>query len=134
MSKLSKHVLLGVGLAALLFETAARPALSVDKVSLFKVTTPRGDIVIGLSHDDLRRLDEDGPRKSKVQNAAIVSKAIADHGELKVWQYSERKTGDDDIIYVPVKYFGLQWRDAMRVENFPTRQKVVAIDEYTMRQ
>lgn len=125
MSKLSKQALLGVGLAGLLFEIVARPALTVDKVSLFKVTTPRGEMVIGLTHDELGKM--------KGRDADAVAKAIANQGALDVWQYGERKVGKGEVVHVPIKYVGLQWRDAIRVENFPTRAKIVPISEYSMR-
>jgi len=126
MSKMSKQALLGIGLAGLMFEIVARPALSVDKVSLFKVTTPRGEIVIGLTYSELEKM--------KGHDAGTVAKTIADQGTLDVWQYDERKVGKGETMHVPVKYVGLQWRDAIRVENFPTRTKVVPINEYPMRQ
>ncbi len=126
MSKMSTHVLLGIGLAGLMFEIVARPALSVDKVSLFKVTTPRGEIVIGLTYSELEKM--------KGHDADTVAKAIANQGTLDVWQYDERKVGKGETMHVPVKYVGLQWRDAIRIENFPTRTKVVPINEYSMRQ
>lgn len=126
MSKLSKQALLGIGLAGLLFEIVARPALSVDKVSLFKVTTPRGEMVIGLTHDELEKM--------KGHDAETVAKAIANQGTLEVWQYDERKVGKGEVMHVPVKYVGLQWRDAIRIETYPTRSKVVPINEYSMRQ
>lgn len=126
MSKMSKQALLGIGLAGLLFEIVARPALSVDKVSLFKVTTPRGEMVIGLTYDELTRM--------KGHDAGAVAQAIANQGALDVWQYGERKVGKGEIVHVPIKFVGLQWRDAIRVENYPTRTKVVPISEYSMRQ
>lgn len=126
MSKLSKQALLGIGLAGLLFETIARPALSVEKVSLFKVTTPRGDIVIGLTYEELEKL--------KGHDADAVAKAIASQGALDVWQYGERKDGKGEVTHVPTKFVGLQWRDAIRIENFQTRSKVIPISDYSMRQ
>lgn len=125
MSKLSKKALLGIGLAGLMFEIVARPALAVDKVSLFKVTTPRGEMVIGLTYNELEKM--------KGHDAGTVAKAIANQGTIEVWQYGERKIGKGEIMHVPVKYVGLQWRDAIRVETYPTRSKVVPISEYSMR-
>lgn len=126
MSKLSKQALLGIGLAGLLFETVARPALSVDKVSLFKVMTPRGEIVIGLTYEELEKMHG--------HDANAVAKAIANQGALDVWQYDERKDRTGEITHVPTKFVGLQWRDAIHIENFPTRMKVIPISDYSMRQ
>lgn len=126
MSKLSKQALLGIGLAGLLFETVARPALSVEKVSLFKVTTPGGEIVIGLTYDELEKM--------KGHDAGTVAKTIASQGALDVWEYGERKTGRGDEVFVPLKIVGLQQSDAVRVESYRTRTKVVPIGDYSMRQ
>ena len=54
MSARSRHTVLGIGLPALLLETVVQePFFTTSKIALFKVTTPRDTIVIGLSRDEL---------------------------------------------------------------------------------
>jgi len=47
---ISKRLLLGLGLAALIMESlVVQPAFAADKVSLFKIITAKDEIVIGIS-------------------------------------------------------------------------------------
>ena len=54
--RISKRLLLGLGLATLLVESLAfHPALAADKVSLFRVITTRDEIVIGIPEGELAK-------------------------------------------------------------------------------
>ena len=55
---ISKRLLCGLGLAALIMESVViQPAFAADKVSLFKVITARDEIVIGISEGDLAQME-----------------------------------------------------------------------------
>jgi hypothetical protein len=56
--RISKRLLLGLGLTTLLVESLAfHPALGADKVSLFKVITTRDEIVIGIPEAEFAKMD-----------------------------------------------------------------------------
>jgi hypothetical protein len=92
------------------------PALAADKVSLFKVITARDEIVIGLSDDELAKMDG---------NAAGVAKTLVAKGSLGVWQYAVRKAANGDLEQAPLRKIGLIAHDSLRVEPFPTPLKVL---------
>ena len=121
MSKLSRILLLGLGLAGVIMESIViQPAFAADKVSLFKVITAKDEIVIGLSDGELAGMDG---------NAGGVAKALVARGSLSVWQYAVRKAPTGDLEQAPLHKIGLIASDALRVEPYPTPLKVAPIDE-----
>jgi hypothetical protein len=121
MSKFSKRMLLGLGLASFIMESiVVQPAFAADKVSLFKVITAKDEIVIGLSDGDLAQMDG---------NAGGVAKALVAKGSLSVWQYAVRHAPTGDLEQAPLHKIGLIASDALRVEPYATPLKVVPIDE-----
>jgi hypothetical protein len=96
------------------------PALAADKVSLFKVVTAKDDIVIGLSDDELSKMDG---------NAAGVAKALVSKGSLGVWQYAVRKAANGDLEQAPLRKIGLIATESLRVEPYATPLKVLPIEE-----
>ena len=84
MSKTSRRLLLGIGLAGLIMECIViQPASAADKVSLFKVVTSKDEIVIGLSDTELAQMEGN--------NAGGVARMLVAKGSLSVWQYAVRK-------------------------------------------
>ena len=115
--EVSKRLLL----ACLTMESLlAYPALAADKVSLFKVVTAKDEIVIGLSDDELSKMDG---------NAAGVAKALVAKGTLGVWQYAVRKAANGDLEEAPLRRIGLIAADSLRVEPYATPLKVLPIEE-----
>ncbi len=96
------------------------PAFAADKVSLFKVITARDEIVIGLSDEELSKMDG---------NAAGVAKALVAKGSLGVWQYAVRKATNGDLEQAPLRKIGLIATDSLRVEPYATPLKVLPIED-----
>jgi len=120
--RISKRLLLGLGLATFLMESVViQPALAADKVSLFKVITTRDEIVIGISEADLAQIEG--------QNAGGVAKALVAKGSMSVWQYAVRKSASGDLEQSPLHKIGLIASDSLRVEPYATPLKVLPIDE-----
>jgi len=67
---------LGFGLAVLVLEffLSQQSALATDKISLFKVITTKDEIVIGLTDDELSKIDG--------RNAGGVAKMLAAKGAM----------------------------------------------------
>jgi hypothetical protein len=101
-------------------ELLVNPAFAADKVSLFKVVTAKDEIVIGLSDDELSKMDG---------NAAGVAKALVAKGSLGVWQYAVRKAASGDLEQAPLRKIGLIANDSLRVEPYATPLKVLPIEE-----
>ncbi len=121
----STHIVLGLGLAGLIVEAiVSHPALTVDKVKLFRVTTPDSEIVIGLTKDELAQL----PGK----DAAAVTKVLGERGAMNVWQYAVRRGVNGEQEQAPVKKFVLTANSALQVEPYKTQLRVVPIAEEKM--
>jgi hypothetical protein len=120
MSQTSKRLLLGIGLAGLLLEGLVNhPALATDKVSLFKVITPRDEVVIGIPDTELSQLDG--------KNAGGVVKMLKANGTMTAWQYEVRKAEAGALEQAPLRKIGLMASDTVRVEPFTSPLKVVPI-------
>jgi hypothetical protein len=77
--RISKRLLLGVGLATFLMESVViQPALAADKVSLFKVITAKDEIVIGIGEADLAQVE--GQNAGGVAKALVADERVAVRG------------------------------------------------------
>ena len=122
MLRVSKRLLLGLGLAGLIMESVVSvPAFAADKVSLFKVITAKDEIVIGLSNDELAQVDG--------RNAGGIAKMLVAKGSMSVWQYAVHKSSSGDLEQAPLHKVGLIAADSLRVEPYATPLKVLPIDE-----
>ena len=122
MSPTSSRLLLGIGLASLIMECIViQPAFAADKISLFKVITSKDEIVIGLSDDELAKLDG--------RNAGGIAKMLVAKGSMSVWQYAVRKAPTGDLEQAPLRQVGLIASESLRVEPYASPLKVVPIEE-----
>lgn len=102
-----------VRIGALAFLLAgSHAAWSQDKVQtlLFKVITDKDEIVIGLNEIELKLIGGTG--------AGDVARALADKGELTVWQYAVKKAANGDLQQTPHQQVGLLAKGAFRVEPY----------------
>ena len=120
MSKTSNRLLLGIGFAGLVLESIVNhPALATDKVSLFKVITPRDEVVIGLPESELSHLDG--------KNAGGIVKMLRANGTMTAWQYEVRKVEAGALEEAPLRKIGLMATDTVRVEPYTSPLKVIPI-------
>ena len=118
----SNRLLLGLGAAILIMESfVTQPAFAADKVSLFKIITPKDEIVIGISEDDLAQMDG--------KNAGGIAKMLVAKGSLSVWRYAVHKSASGDLEQAPLHKIGILASDSLRVEPYATPLKVLPIDE-----
>ena len=122
MSPTSSRLLLGIGLAGLIMEcTMIQPAFAADPVSLFKVITSKDEIVIGLSADELAKLEGN--------NAGGIAKMLVAKGSMTAWQYAVRKAPTGDLEQAPLRQVGLIASESLRVEPYASPLKVIPIGE-----
>ena len=117
---ISKRAGLGVALACLMGSMMVQGALADDKVSLFKVITAKDEIVIGLTGDELKQMNDD---------AGGIAKALVAKGSLSVWKYAVRKAPSGDLEQAPLQKVGLISTESLRIEPYATPLKIVPIDE-----
>ena len=121
MSPTSARLLLGIGLAGLIMESAViQPAFAADKVSLFKVITTKDEIVIGLTDDELAQIEG--------RNAGGIARMLVAKGSMSAWRYAVRKAPTGDLEQAPLHQVGLIASESLRVEPYATPLKVVPIE------
>lgn len=120
--QISKRLLLGVGAAAFVMESALiQPAFAADKVSLFKIITTKDEVVIGIPDDELAQIDG--------KDAGGIAKMLVAKGSISVWQYAVHKSTTGDLEEAPLRKIGLIAADSLRVEPYASPLKVLPIDE-----
>lgn len=94
--------------------SAAAPAAwaQAGKTTLFKVVTPKDDVVIGLSEAELKALGGN--------DAGAVAQALAQKGSLTVWQYNVKRGPNNEPQQAPTAKIGLLANTALRIEPYAT--------------
>jgi hypothetical protein len=117
---LQREVLLCGSLAVLLLSTAPglitpaliTPALAEEsKTSLFKIVTVKDEIVIGLSTDELKALGG--------TDASAVAHALAQKGDMAVWQYNVHRGANGELQQAPTAKIGLIANSSLRSSPTP---------------
>jgi len=81
-------------------------ALAQDQIRLFKLVSPKDEVVIGLSADELRTF---GPRPD-LDNLA---QHLASAGEMTVWQYAVRKDASGTLQQAPLRRIAIFRNDGI---------------------
>ena len=119
---ISKRLLLGLGTACLIMESVViQPAIAADKVSLFKVITPKDEIVIGMSDDELAQVDG--------RDAGGIARMLVAKGSMSVWRYAVHKSAGGDLEQAPLHKVGLIASESLRIEPYASPLKVLPVDE-----
>jgi hypothetical protein len=104
-------------LAALMAGGAQAALAQQDKTDLFKVVTVKDEIVIGLSADELKALGG--------SDASAVAHALAQKGDLTVWQYNVHRGPNGELQQAPTAKIGLLANASLRVEPYTTPYVIV---------
>jgi hypothetical protein len=104
-------------LAVLILAPAPAAWPQETKTDLFKVTTVKDEIVIGLSADELKTLGG--------SDASAVAHALAQKGDLTVWQYNVHRAQNGELQQAPTAKIGLLANSSLRVEPYTTPYVIV---------
>jgi len=106
--------------AAMLFAVwPAAPASAEDQVRLFKIVSPKDEIVIGLTTEELRSF---GP----LPDLDNLARHLATAGEMTVWQYAVRKDQAGTLQQAPLRRIAIFRNDTLRIEPYATPLPVIA--------
>ncbi len=106
------------GAVALLAFIGAHGAWAQEvKMNLFKIVTVKDEIVIGLSADELQALGG--------SDASAVAHALAQKGDLTVWQYNVHRGPNGEMRQAPTAKIGLLANSSLRVEPYTTPYAIV---------
>ena len=104
-------------LAAFILAGSQAARAEEAKIDLFKVVTVKDEIIIGLSADELSAL---GGR-----DASAVAHALAQKGDLTVWQYNVHRGPNGELQQAPTAKIGLLANSSLRVEPYTTPYAVL---------
>ena len=107
----------GAAFALLAFNSTDGAWAQETKMNLFKIVTVKDEIIIGLSADELKALGGN--------DAAAVAHALAQKGDLTVWQYNVHRGQNGEIQQAPTAKIGLLANSSLRVEPYTTPYQIV---------
>jgi hypothetical protein len=119
----SRRRLVSLGALAGLFLATGQAASAQDnknsesKMQLFKVTTVKDEIIIGLSADELKAVGGN--------DAGAVAHALAQKGDMTVWQYNVHRGATGELVQSPTAKIGLLANASLRVEPYATTYTIV---------
>jgi len=87
------------------------------KMNLFKIVTVKDEIIIGLSPDELQALGGN--------DASAVAHALAQKGDLTVWQYNVHRGQNGEMQQAPTAKIGLLANASLRVEPYTTPYQIM---------
>ncbi|QOZ08369.1 hypothetical protein [Bradyrhizobium sp. CCBAU 51765] len=87
------------------------------RMNLFKIVTIKDEIVVGLSQEELQALGGN--------DASAVAHALAQKGDLTVWQYSVHRGPNGELQQAPTAKIGLLANASLRVEPYTTPYRIV---------
>ena len=106
------------GAAVALLTLATQGAWAQEmKMNLFKVVTVKDEIIIGLSAEELRSLGGN--------DASAVAHALAQKGDLTVWQYNVHRGQNGELQQAPTARIGLLANASLRVEPYSTPYQIM---------
>jgi hypothetical protein len=106
------------GALAIVMLTVAQGAWAQEKkMNLFKVITVKDEIVIGLSADEMKALGG--------TDAGAVAHALAQKGDMTVWQYNVHRGPNGEMQQSPTAKIGLIAAASLRVEPYTTPYAVI---------
>lgn len=88
-----RDIVYGGTLAVLLLAAAQGAWAQEKKMNLFKIITVKDEIVIGLTADELKALGGN--------DAGAVAHALAQKGDMTVWQYNVHRGTNGELQQAP---------------------------------
>src|SRR5271169_2191652 len=107
-----RDILKACSLTIVMLASAQGAWAQENKTDLFKVITVKDEIVIGLSADELKALGG--------TDASAVAHALAQKGDMAVWQYTVRRGPNGELQQAPTAKIGLIADSSLRVEPYTT--------------
>jgi hypothetical protein len=107
-----RDILKSCSLAIVALARAQGASAQETKTDLFKVVTTKDEIIIGLSTDELKAIGG--------SDASAVAHALAQKGDMAVWQYNVHRGANGELQQAPTAKIGLIANSSLRVEPYTT--------------
>jgi hypothetical protein len=105
------HMVSRVAALVLSLTMATSAAVAQGVPTLFKIVTPKDEVVIATSGIDLD---------------AFAKRLVAD-GQITVWQYAVRKAANGDLEQAPLRRIAILRQDTLRIEPFASPLRVAPL-------
>jgi hypothetical protein len=109
-----------IALTALALTVAQGAWAQESKTHLFKITTIKDEVIIGLSDAELKALGG--------TDAGTVAHALTQKGDMSVWQYNVKRGPNGDLQQAPTAKIGLIANTSLRVEPYTTPYTIIPHD------
>ena len=96
----------------------AVPAQGLTQMKLFKIISPRDDIVVGIDTAQLG-----GGDAPELQRLASL---LADKGQLTLWQYASQKDAGGALVQAPLRQVAVFKNELLRIEPYASPLPVKA--------
>jgi hypothetical protein len=103
---------------ALATESTMVMAQATADYHLFKVVSPKDDVIIGLSQAEAEALGAG-------EVLSNLARRLADHGQITVWQFAPRKGTNGDLELAGLRRIAIMKSDAIRIEPYKAAIRVV---------
>ena len=114
---LSRSDLIGGAFTLLTFVSTPGAWAQEARMNLFKIITVKDEIIIGLTAEELQALGGN--------DASAVAHALAQKGDLTVWQYNVHRGQNGELQQAPTAKIGLLANSSLRVEPYTTPYQIV---------
>ncbi|WP_225782609.1 hypothetical protein [Xenophilus sp. Marseille-Q4582] len=118
MAALSRSVISRLLLVSACAWSLAVPAQGMTQMKLFKIVSPRDDIVVGVDAAQLGAGDT-----PEVQRLATL---LADKGQLTLWQYASQKDASGALVQAPLRQVAVFKNELLRIEPYASPLPVKA--------
>jgi len=112
-----RDILKSCSLAVVVLACAQGASAQEPKTDLFKVVTTKDEIIIGLSADELKALGG--------SDASAVAHALAQKGDMAVWQYNVHRGANGELQQGTTAKIGLIANSSLRIEPYTTPYAIV---------
>jgi hypothetical protein len=119
------HPLIRIRRSIVLSAVAALTALGVvmsaaaAEVQLFKIVTPKDEMFVGLTSDDIAHLGSGAA-------VELLSKKIAADGQMTIWQYAVKHDKDGSLVFGPLAKVSVFAAGVVRIEPYAPAYNVLA--------
>ena len=95
------------------------PVKAAGGVTLFKVVTPKDDMFVGLSAEELDKLGAGAPVEA-------LAKKIAAEGQMTLWQYGVKHGEQGQLVFAPIGKVSVFAAGIVRIEPYKPAYDVIA--------
>jgi hypothetical protein len=88
-------------------------------MSLFKVVTPKDEIFIGLTAEDIEKLGAGAP-------VELLAKKVAAEGQMTLWQYGVKRDEKGQMIFGSIGKVSIFAAGVVRIEPYKPAYEVAA--------